>query len=305
MVREPDGKGGQAKPFRICCPLPQGKAHQLPPWPAWALSTWHTPTHSHQPCAGDWARDGGLRSCLGWTFAGRGPHEQGTTTPCAADGPILGFLGSQQNRPECPSAPSAPSQQHLQTGVPLSNCPAAGGCAKGGPVRLRDSPGVGTASSASHSSRDTSGGLGLHAAGGAWGVLAGPLLCTRIASIGDVDHRASPDLPGPETWPGQEKPNAGQLCARNLSRKKTGPSAESQAFPGTNPVIVGSLAPTIVAQNGCPNTQHAAKLFGTGGLASYHFSRWPRDGPRSRSNAGSMISCPPSLASHHTISCGP
>ena len=93
------------------------------------------------------------------------PHQVLLTVPSS---------GSWAASRSAPSAPSAPSQQHLQTGVPLSNCPAAGGCAKGGPVGLRDSPGVGTASSASHSNRDTSGGLGLHAAWRCMGCFGGP-----------------------------------------------------------------------------------------------------------------------------------
>lgn len=167
------------------------------------------------------------------------------------------------------TAPSAPSQQHLQTGVPLSNCPAAGGCAKGGPVRLRDNTGVGTAGSASHSSRDTSGGLGLHAAGGAWGVWR-----ARCCVHWRRGSQGQPRSSRPETWLGWGWAKKSRMRASSApgtcQGRKRAPQRNPRPCqePGTNPVIVSPPAPTIFARNGCPNTSDAAKLFGTGGLTS-------------------------------------
>ena len=154
MVREPYGKGGQAKPFPIrWLSFAPRKSTSCPPgragWPGPCRPATHPParappppppTHSHQPCPGGLSSRGwsrhlrkvSARAHSSWLPAGRGPHERGTTALAAADGPILGSLGSQQR---------APSEQHLQTGVPPSNRPAAGGAPRVAPSGFETVPG--------------------------------------------------------------------------------------------------------------------------------------------------------------------
>ena len=131
------------------------------------------------------------------------------------------------------------------------------------------------------------------------GCFGGPAL----ASIGDVDHRASPDLPGQRLgWAKKSRMRASSAPGTCQGRKRA--PAESQAFqfPGTNPVIVSPLAHWH--QPSLPKTDAPTRSTQLSSLGR-------ADSPAIISLDG-LVTVPDLvpmsarlLAAHHTISCGP
>ncbi|KAH6640882.1 hypothetical protein F5144DRAFT_590275 [Chaetomium tenue] len=148
-----------------------------------------------------------------WLAAGRShtnevpPHTFWHTLP--ADPSQVRDLGHPARQANAPQV--TPALHTLV--VQLSR--RAGRSAKGGPVRLPDNTEWSTATIASHSSRDTSGALELHPAGGAW--------------VSGGDWR--PGSPGPG------------IHGRTLAA--AGPVPKVNLIPGTKAVIVSAPSPTI------------------------------------------------------------
>ncbi|EAQ86548.1 predicted protein [Chaetomium globosum CBS 148.51] len=185
-----------------------------------------------------------------WLAAGRShtnevpPHTFWHTLPAdPSQARDLGHPARQANAPQV-----TPALHTLV--VQLSR--RAGRSAKGGPVRLPDNTEWSTATIASHSSRDTSGALELHPAGGAW--------------VSGGDWRPGSPGPGIHGIPDLAKTAGVGQRAPGRTLAAAGPIPKVNLIPGTKAVIVSAPSPTLhrYARPKRPSQQRAdaAKLFG-------------------------------------------